>query len=672
LKNEKRKSSSGFSAFTLRRDMLVWVGGGCLFMLILALCVKYFSVDSTILFLILSAVYLFCVTLYAIARGRYGRVATQAELADIAEEKSFAVLETLGTAALVYDSFGVLLWYNEAAERMLFSEIEAPRSKNLSELFSINRSGREGFRMEHLSYGGREYRVESFCLSRAGSGLYALVLYDDTAMSEALRSFEDKSTAVAYVTIDSMEDFLQSVQDSFRLAVVSVDDALKKWAARMNGVIKLYENDKYVLYFERAFLRECIADRFSILDEIREAHIGDGMSVTVSIGVSAHGKTLAERDAAAKEAIDLALQRGGDQAVVKGDMGVEYYGGRTKSVYKRSNIRSRSFVSQLNAAMVRADNVLIMGHRFGDYDSFGATVGIARLAMSCGIKVNIATDMRDANLAPLIHTVQSVPEFAHVFVDSAEGLDLVNADTLLVLCDVNTAARAQFAEIASKVRRIAIVDHHRKGENASSDRVILSYIDPSASSACELVTEMLECAAVSRNITKEEADMLLSGILLDTKQFTRNTGTRTFNAAQILRGAGANPSDVYNFFKIDPDDLSKEARFHTDITMYRECIAISCCDGDTDESYRIIASKAADKMLTLKSVEASFTLVRIGEQIHISGRSAGRINVQLILEQLNGGGHFDVAGAQVQGASATAVLERLKGAIDTYLDTPEE
>lgn len=641
-------------------------------LLAFALLVPLTSMDSRLLGLILCAAYLLAVTVYAAVRSHNRSLPIQPQIYDLVKEESFSVLRDLSRPSLIYDSYGTLLWYNACAADTLFSEASlTPRGKNLSELFGINRRGTEGFHLEKLSVNGREYRVETFCLTKAGSGLFAMILTDDTVLSEALQSFEDRSIAVAYVTIDSMEDFLQSVQDSFRLAVVSVDDALKKWATRMNGVIKLYENDKYVLFFERAFLKECIRDRFSILDEIRSAHIGDGMSVTVSIGVCAHGETLAERDAAAKEAIDLALQRGGDQAVVKGEGGVEYYGGRTKSVYKRSNIRSRSFVSQLNAAMVRADNVLVMGHRFGDYDSFGATVGIARLAMSCGIKVHIAVDMRAENLVPLIRTMQSVPEFAHVFVDSAEGLDLVNSDTLLVLCDVNTVARAQFAEIASKVKRIALVDHHRKNEEIS-DRITLSYIDPSASSACELVTEMLDCAAVSRNLTKEEADMLLSGILLDTKQFTRNTGTRTFSAAQILRGAGANPSDVYDFFKIDPDDLSKEARFHTDITIYRECIAISCCDGDTDESYRIIASKAADKMLTLKDVEASFTLVRIGEQIHISGRSAGRINVQLILEQLNGGGHFDVAGAQVPGVSATAVLERLKHAIDTYLDRMQE
>ena len=207
------------------------------------------------------------------------------------------------------------------------------------------------------------------------------------------------------------------------------------------------------------------------------------------------------------------------------------------------------------------------------------------------------------------------------------------------------------------------MDHHRKTDNMS-DVIKLSYIEPSASSTCELVTEMLESTVSSQNLIKEEADILLAGILLDTKQFTRNTGTRTFGAAQYLRGAGANPTDVYNLFKAVPEDLSKEARFHTSITLYKECIAIASCDGETDESFRIIASKAADKMLSLRGVEAAFALVRIGEQIHISARSAGKINVQLILERMGGGGHFDVAGAQIVSDSINAVLSELKYSID--------
>ena len=499
------------------------------------------------------------------------------------------------------------------------------------------------------------------------NSLSLLMLSDITALSAMESKYQDEQVAVAYIAIDNVEDVLQYVHEKYKDAVNEVDDRLKHWASEVNGVIKSYASNKYIMLFHRKSMEACIEDRFSILDSIRDTRLGDGISITVSIGVSCSGETLVEREAMASEAIDLALQRGGDQAVYKSREGVEYYGGRTKTVYKRSNVRSRTFTNQLTAMIARADNVLIMGHRYGDFDSFGASVGVAKLSQMCDTKTNIAVDLRDKNLEPCIRLMQSEPSYSQVFVDNAEAMDLVTTDTLLIIVDVGTLARAQFDNIASRVNTVAIIDHHRKMDKVD-DRVKLAYIEPSASSACELVTEMLQNAATSQTLLKSEADLLLSGILLDTKQFTRNTGTRTFAAAQYLRGSGASPSDVYDLFKTDPKDLSKEARFHTAITMYRDCVAISSCEGETDESFRVIASKAADKMLTLKNVQASFTLVRIGDQIHISGRSNGKINVQLILEKFHGGGHYDVAGAQVVADSTLSVIETLKAAIDDFFD----
>jgi c-di-AMP phosphodiesterase-like protein len=291
--------------------------------------------------------------------------------------------------------------------------------------------------------------------------------------------------------------------------------------------------------------------------------------------------------------------------------------------------------------------------------------------MLCGAKTNIAIDLRDKNLEPCVKVMENIDIYGSMFIDSAEALDLIGPDTLLILVDHSDPHRAQFADIANKVNTIVVIDHHRRIDKMV-DSIRLSYLEPSASSACELVAEMLENAISSQNLIKEVADMLLAGILLDTKQFTRNTGTRTFGAAQYLRGAGASPTDVYSLFKTPAADLSKEARFHTAITIYRESVAISACDGETDESYRVIASKAADRMLTLRGIDAAFTLVKIGEQIHISGRSNGNINVQLILEKLHGGGHFDVAGAQVYSTSIYEVIDTLKDSIDDYLDEIED
>ena len=583
----------------------------------------------------------------------------------ILSEDSSIVLKNSYNPVISFGIYGTILWYNDAMSTLLTSK-DTMVGRNIEEIFNFGINNCN-FENRVVTINEREYKIESFIVSEEGSGLYLAQLSDITVISEIEKKYNDERVAVAYIAIDNVEDILQYVHEQSRDAVATVDAKLKEWANSINGIIKAYDNDKYIMFFDSVYLDKCINDRFDILDSIRDTRVGDSVSLTVSIGVSKIPGTLFDREMAAREAIDMALQRGGDQAVYKTEDGIEYYGGRTKSVYKRSNVRSRTFTNQLSVLMARADNVLVMGHRFGDFDSFGASIGIARLCMLCGVKVNVAVDMRNKNLSPCIAMMRENDMYEQLFVDNAEGLDLVGPDTLIVLVDHNNIERAEFADIAKKVRHIAVVDHHRKIDKIS-DNIKLTYIEPSASSACELVTEMLENALTSQNLGKEVADMLLAGILLDTKQFTRNTGTRTFGAAQYLRGAGANPTDVYNLFKTTTADLSKEARFHTSIIMYRDNIAISACDGETDESYRVIASKAADKMLTLKDVEAAFTLVKIDNQVHISGRSNGKINVQLILERLHGGGHFDVAGAQVNTDSMTPVLESLKSSIDDYLE----
>ena len=660
--NIQKKSKVPYASRDEYISVITFAG---LHMILLAILVAY-SVLLPVLAVVLSVLAFFVeVILLAYVRRKRIGVVPRADVHSIVNHALGGMLRNTAYPVFILDMYGCLLWYNDAARAILPGD-EKYIGFNIEVLlgdfaFSLSNDEKRTVRLD-----GTVYSTEVFSLD-AKNELSLVMLSDITALSVLEQKYEDEQIAVAYIAIDNVEDVLQYVHEKYKNAVNEVEDCLKRWASEMNGIIKSYTNNKYIMLFSQKSMRACIEDRFSILDSIRDNRLGDGISITVSIGVSCTGQSLIEREAMASEAIDLALQRGGDQAVYKSREGVEYYGGRTKSVYKRSNVRSRTFTNQLTALIARSDNVLIMGHRYGDFDSFGACVGIAKLAQMCGTKTNIAVDMRDKNLEPCIRLMQSEPSYSQVFVDNAEGLDLVTTDTLLIIVDVGTLARAQFDNIAKRVNSVAIIDHHRKMEKVE-DTVKLSYIEPSASSACELVTEMLQNAATSQTLLKSEADLLLAGILLDTKQFTRNTGTRTFAAAQYLRGAGASPSDVYDLFKTDPKDLSKEARFHTSITMYRDCVAISSCEGETDASFRVIASKAADKMLTLKNVEAAFTLVRIGDQIHISGRSTGKINVQLILEKFHGGGHFDVAGAQVAADSTITVVETLKAAIDDFFD----
>ena len=635
----------------------------------IAACVllnEYTSIKPMFSAVAFSFLYLLSVALVAAYHSQFTKMLPSAEVEKLLSESGSSVFKNTVFPIFAIDSYGTILWYNDAMHEIadLYGNyIGMNVCSIINEPLSI-----ENFDGKPVNVFGKQYRIESFEITEKDTGLYLAILNDVTEFLDIERRYQDERVAVAYIAIDNVEDILQYVHDKFKDAVAEVDDKIKEWAKSMNGIVKSYDNDKYLVLFDASKLEECIKTRFEILDEIRNSRVGDGVSITVSMGVSKAVGSLADREKGARDAIDLALQRGGDQVVYKTEDTIEYYGGRTKSLYKRSNVRSRTFTNQLSALISRADNVIIMGHRYGDFDSIGASVGAARLAMLLGIKVNIAVDMRDANLHNVIEMMQGCERYSNVFVDSADALDLMTPDTLVILVDHNNFERSQFTDIAIRAHKVVIIDHHRKVD-VMPDSVEISYIEPSASSTCELLSEMLEVALTSNNISREEANILLSGIILDTKQFTRNTGTRTFGAAQYLQGAGANPTDVYDMFKTSPEDLAKESRFHTAITVYKNDIAISSCDGETDESYRIVASKAADKMLTLKNVNAAFTMVKIGEQIHISGRSNGKINVQAILEKLHGGGHFDVAGAQVKSDSVTAVLDTLKESIDDYLDT---
>ncbi len=667
--NNKNENSKRHVPYASRLQLAISVALGPICIAVYALLCELVVLDKVFIAVGVTLIYLLSVALIATYHTKHHTSMPTASLEALMEEQGSMIIRNISAPVITLDSYGTVLWYNQT-----MSEILDPHGNfigfNINSIFGSNLS-RESFNGEPVELFGRLYKMESFAISESDDGLHVLMLSDITELSEALRKYEDERAAVAYIAIDNVDDVLQYVHDKFRDSISSVDDKLKAWAESMNGVLKSYDNDKYIMVFESSRLEECRRNRFEILDTIRDSRVSNGVSITVSIGVSGCHGTLASKEKEAREAIDMALQRGGDQVVYKTEDAIEYYGGRTKSIYKKSNVRSRTFANQLSAIISRSDNVIVMGHRYGDFDSIGASIGVARLAMILGIKVNIAVDMRDENLRPSVAMMMECENYSQVFVDSAEAFDLIGPDTLVVLVDHNTLDRAQFPDIAKKVNNVVIIDHHRKG-TIMPESVKLSYIEPSASSTCELLAEMLEVSVTSQNLTKQEADIILAGILLDTKQFTRNTGTRTFGAAQYLRGIGANPTDVYDMFKTSPLDLAKEARFHTAITIYKNNIAIACCDGDTDESYRVIASKAADKMLTLKNVEAAFTLVKIGEQIHISGRSNGKINVQVILEKLNGGGHFDIAGAQMNADSVMTVLKTLKESIDDFLDVVEK
>ena len=509
----------------------------------------------------------------------------------------------------------------------------------------------------------------------AGGHAYTLLnFYEKTEEIELERRCRDERVVIAYAIIDNIEEILQFVQDNYAETSTRVEDELRKWMADVNGVIRAYDRNKYMLVFDNVHLEQCLKESFAILDRVRSIRVGDGMPITVSIGVSHLADAgLSEREQAAQYALDLALQRGGDQAVVRDEVGVSFYGGRTKAGYKRVNIKARVIAAKLLSLIGRASNVIIMGHNYGDYDSFAASVGLARLVNNQGIRVNIAVNRDQPNLLECFERISGLSEYKGLFVDEVEALDLLGSDTLVIVTDVNNFAYAECPNLLAKAASVAVIDHHIKTADFNS-AVKLEYVDPTASSASELVSEIIEHSVGARVLRPEEAELLLSGVLLDTKRFTRNTGTRTFAVAQFLRGAGANPGETFEFFKTTPDELAKEARFNSHIVMYRSNIAIAACEeGEfVDQSYRTVAARVADSLLGVKGVNISFAIVKIEDTVYISARSDGTVNVQVILEKLKGGGHFDVAGAQIHKVPVETAIELLRESIDDYLDKKQK
>lgn len=568
------------------------------------------------------------------------------------------------------DDAGNIQWGNKAFRAMLReAEITTKRlpaltGVNMETLLSTLDSG-EQFK---CTVGKRIYQVKGHIASPSAANLYVTVWYDITELEETKAIQKENETLVAYIVIDNLDELVQIEQENLSSAAAQVEIVLRDFAESFNGILKSYERDKYVFLYRASHLQTLIDDKFDILEKVRSVRVGANyFPVTISIGTSTIGETLGEKEKSAQAALEMALARGGDQAVVKTEKGVNIFGGITKTVQKRTTIKSRTVAQALASLVAGSRNVLIMGHRNPDFDSIGSCVGAAKFCMLCGVKCNIIINRKDPNLKKCFDLLSGLPAYDDIFVDAESGQNLINSKTLLIITDVNNPKQFEAPLIAENVHRVVYIDHHRMTGEFEIPPA-LYYIEPSASSASELVSEILEQAAIG-SLKKEEAEMLYAGIILDTKRFSINTGVRTFTSALYLRGEGADPIEVQELFRTDLTDMEREARFEINIARYRKYIAIAVNPyQDNVATDRIIAAKVADKLLTAENVLASFALCEIDGAIRISARSTGTINVQIILERIGGGGHYDAAATQMPGTSMEAALIQLKESIDQFLD----
>ncbi|MBR7112746.1 MAG: DHH family phosphoesterase [Clostridia bacterium] len=513
---------------------------------------------------------------------------------------------------------------------------------------------------------------------------YLVTFTDASELLDLREKMERDMPAVAYIDVDNLEELTQYTHANYRDASRKVDDVLIGWAADMNGFLREYERDRYIMFFSQEKLRLCEEDKFStLLDRIREIRLGEyGIPVTVSIGISLDDCNMAERAAQANSALDMALQRGGDQVAVRRRDGIRYYGGQTRPSQRRSRVQSRVVASYLLTKISVADNLLIMGHKNPDFDSIGACVGIAQLGLLAGIPTKIIMDLDNASFRIATERLAASHAYSDIFISGHRGLDLIRSGTLLIIVDANNFRIIESPEVANSVRqvsgKIAIIDHHRQAGEYDFEPVV-NYIDPSASSATELVAEMLEQSETGNEsennklVSDEVASVMLSGIMLDTNGFTRNTGSRTLDAARYLYGKGANAEYVHSFFNQDYADYVCERSFSGCSLMQTNTVGLTWSHGTgRGADDRVAAAKEADRLLNVKGVCASFALVVIDNVVHVSGRSDGSVNVQLILEKLGGGGRFDSAGTALSDVSLETAVEDLRGAIRAYFAEIED
>ena len=520
---------------------------------------------------------------------------------------------------------------------------------------------------ETVVWNHRTYRVFGGVSHPEGgqSALATTYWMDVTDTEEMRRTLELTRPVVAILMVDNYEDLRKATPEGKRSAVrAMLEEKLSQWSAGSEGMMLKYDRDRYLFVFEEKSFSDFAAKRFDVLDAVREVVAGEGVAATLSIGVGRDADSFETLFKNASVALEMALSRGGDQAVVKDKLNFEFYGGRSKATEKRTKVKSRVMANALAELIDEAKQVYVMGHSYADMDALGAAAGVCAIVRKRGKKCRIVIDTENNAAHPMLRRLQALPEYQGAFLSGDDAFLRVQPETLLVVVDTNRPGSVESEPLLDACNRVAVIDHHRRG-SSYIDKMALNYHEPYASSASELVTELLQYLIEPGDLLKAESEALLAGIVLDTKNFTNRTGGRTFEAAAYLRRAGADTADVQRMFQSDLQSMISRYDIIRRAELYHGDIAIAALDQECD---RVIAAKAADEMLTLQGVRASFVLYRKDDGIYISARSLGEINVQVLVETLGGGGNSTTAGGQCSGMTVAEAKTTLLRAIDKYFE----
>ena len=502
-------------------------------------------------------------------------------------------------------------------------------------------------------------------MGRSDEPLATTYWMDVTELEQMRQTLEMTQPVVAILMIDNYEELMKACPESKRSAVLAaLEEKLNEWAAPSNGLLLGYDRDRFLFVFEEKDYAGYAEKRFDLLERVREVVAGEGVAATLSIGIGRDGDSFEELFKNAAMALEMALSRGGDQAVVKDRLNFDFYGGRSKATEKRTKVKSRVMANALGELIDDAKQVYVMGHKYADMDCLGAAAGICCIARKKGKRVQIVMDTENNAVHPVLRKLRALPEYKDVFIGGGDAFLRVQPGTLLVVVDTNRPASVESESLLETCNRVAVIDHHRRG-SSYIEKMALNYHEPYASSASELVTELLQYLVEPGDMLLEEAEALLAGLVLDTKNFTNRTGGRTFEAAAFLRRRGADTQEVQRIFQSDLQSMISRYDIIRQAQLYHENIAVVALEEECD---RVTAAKAADELLTLKGVQASFVLYKKDDGVYISARSLGDVNVQVIVEALGGGGNSTTAGGQVADTTVGEVKEKLLEKIDQYFE----
>ena len=519
-----------------------------------------------------------------------------------------------------------------------------------------------------VEYGSRRFLVFGHLVRTGGrSGGFLATTYwvDVTEFSLIRDQYQATRPVAAVLLLDNYDELMKNLTENQRSALVSeIDARLDEWVAESGGMLRRYQRERYLFVFDEQYLAKFVEDKFDILDAIHQVVNPSGINATLSIGVGKDGENYRELFQFANLSIDMALSRGGDQAVIRNKFTFEFYGGRSKETEKRTKVKSRVMANALSALVSDSSQVFIMGHRSPDNDCIGAAAGVCALCRKNGVPVHIIKEAAPPPAQELIDRLSPLPEYQDCFLTAQEALLIADSRSLTVVVDTNRPDQVQAAELLESCNRVAVIDHHRRAATYI-EGAALNYHEPYASSASEMVTELLQYIVEPNQILRSEAEALLAGIVLDTKNFTMRTGGRTFEAAAFLRRSGADTAEVKKLYQNDLADTVAKYALIQNAQLYRDHIALAVSRQPVG---RIIAAQAADELLNIMGIDTSFVIAPEGDKVNLSARSMGDTNVQVILEKLGGGGNAAAAGGQVSGQSVDEVAQELKEAIDQYFE----